>query len=193
MSNRDMSETTMALLGKLLGPEVTGRDAIHIAVVPVTAAERLRPGEHVGLVDEGTVSNDAEPWIGIVDPYLPTAVRKGQRFFLHLYPRTITSLRHEWTHPAFETAAPVATISQSDHVTKSRAWIAEHAHALGLSDDVLMENAADWLRYEDHIIQQGSERWRDTFNPTEFWHHYEIVTGEVVPQDKKHSFYCCTC
>ena len=31
------------------------------------------------------------------------------------------------------------------------------------------------------------------FDPTEFWHHYEVVTGTVVEADKKRSFYCCTC
>jgi len=86
-------------VGKLIEGEAE-RDAIHIAVVPVTAGTKLYPGQHVGLIrgkaDIGTTS------LGIVDPYLKSPVYDGQKFWLFLYPGTITSLRHMWTHPHFE-------------------------------------------------------------------------------------------
>ena len=37
-------------LGQLIEDGDRRRDAIHVAVAPVTAAERLAPGQHVGLV-----------------------------------------------------------------------------------------------------------------------------------------------
>src|SRR6218665_2596069 len=40
-------------LGRLIEDGDRRRDAIHIAVAPVTAAERLTPGAPVGVVDEG--------------------------------------------------------------------------------------------------------------------------------------------
>ncbi len=83
------------------------RDAIHIAVAPVTAAERLAPGQHVGLVRDGSLElvGPCDRAIGIVDPFLPEAVEPGRRFWLFLYPGTVTGLRHVWTHPAFAAAA----------------------------------------------------------------------------------------
>jgi hypothetical protein len=83
------------------------RDAIHVAVAAVTAAVRLVAGQHVGLVQEANLElvGPCDRNIGIVDPFLPGAVEPGQRFWLVLYPGTITGLRHVWTHPVFQAAA----------------------------------------------------------------------------------------
>lgn len=86
-------------VGNLIDTNDARRDAIHVAVAPVEAAEDLLPGQHVGLV-AGRASAEAES-IGVVDPFLTSPVLKGQRFWLFLYPNTVTSLRHVWTHPAF--------------------------------------------------------------------------------------------
>ena len=94
-------------LGQLIEDGDRRRDAIHIAVAPVTAAGRLAPGQHVGLVEEGNpeLVGPCGRNIGIVDPFRTAEVEPGQRFWLFLYPGTITGLRHVWTHPAFTAAA----------------------------------------------------------------------------------------
>lgn len=94
-------------LGRLIDDGDRRRDAIHIAVAPVTAAQRLAPGRHVGLVraDDLELVGPCDNPIGIVDPFLAADVEPGQRFWLFLYPGTITALRHVWTHPAFTAAA----------------------------------------------------------------------------------------
>lgn len=92
-------------LGKLITGNV-GRDAIHVAIAPVTAGEDLRPGERVGFV-AGCTSVVYSMWagaVGIVDPFLTQLVKKGERFWLCLFPGTVTSLRHQWTHPSFPPA-----------------------------------------------------------------------------------------
>jgi len=92
------AQTTM---GQLID-EHARRDAIHFAVAPVIAAHMLAPGVHVGLNPDGTASQTAEYCIGIVDPFLRAIVPKGGRFWLILYPNTITGLRHVWEHEAFK-------------------------------------------------------------------------------------------
>lgn len=72
-------------LGRLLPDGTAGRDAVHVAVLPMLAVRVMQPGEH--LAD------------GIVDPYLRNPVLPGQWFYLCLFPGTVTSLRHVWTHP----------------------------------------------------------------------------------------------
>src|SRR5262245_29880092 len=99
-----MAEQCTPNLGHLCGPDAR-RDAVHVAVAPVLAAQVLRPGEHVGFVDGSRVGSALNP-IGVVDPFLTGAVQPGERFWLFLYPNAVTSLRHVWTHPAFTPKPP---------------------------------------------------------------------------------------
>lgn len=77
------------------------RDAVHIAIVPVIAGEKLFPGQDVGIIDGGLVGRCTKP-IGIVDPFLKQSVQRNERCWLLLYPGSITSIRHDWTHHAFD-------------------------------------------------------------------------------------------
>ena len=102
-------------LGRLITDGDRRRDAVHVAVAPVTAAERLTPGQQVGFVHPGDTElvGPAENPIGVVDPFLREDVQPGQRFWLFLYPNTVTSLRHVWTHPAFAPKVPTVTARAS--------------------------------------------------------------------------------
>lgn len=113
--NRTVSTDALETLGMVhFKPEA--RDAIHLAVEPIEAGEDLKPGEHIGIihqVDGLIVKNVAVSryehrdikLLGIVDPFLPEeGVKKGQSFWLVVYPRQISSLRHVWEHPDFPAA-----------------------------------------------------------------------------------------
>lgn len=81
-----MSDTLQ--LGKVIEPgREVGRDAIHVAVYPMLAVREMRPGERLQN--------------GIVDPFLKESVLPGQRFWMLLFPNTVASLRHVWSHPNF--------------------------------------------------------------------------------------------
>ena len=186
-----MKDETMEKLGTILtGGEQ--RDAVHVAVAPGIAAMLLRPGEHVGFVNNGDLElfgpkgcvGCSQP-VGIVDPFLTKVVQPGQRFFVFLYPRTITSMRHEWTHPAF---TPPPQQVADDVVRASLTWFDGFAKK-HLDDngneyqvDDLIESGKNFLRNEgDIIIQRGDSTLRDETPAREFWHHFAIVTGIKVP------------
>ena len=120
----------MDTIGKMIDAN-SKRDAIHVAIAPVMATERLAPGQHVGLV-HGTTDRvkAAGPHIGIVDPFLAGPVFALEWFYLFLYPNTVTSLRHEWTHPAFaedkQTAPPASRLV--DAKKDAEAWLRAYAH-----------------------------------------------------------------
>lgn len=185
-------------LGQLIG-EGEKRDAIHVAIAPVVAAEPLAPGDHIGFVqgEEGNerVQRRLSGALGIVDPFLTSRVMPGERFYMFLYPQSITALRHEWTHPIFDAfAVALAAKPNAVHMSESETWLRAHADRLDLTYNAMMGHAERWLAEDEHTVQHGFDNWRDDFgDPIEFWHHYEIVTGTVVPQERKRSFYCCTC
>ena len=102
------------------------RDAIHLAVEPVKASCRLRPGERIGIIDgyaypvgyryipqkdDVSPSEDGVnrvgftrvnvPYQGIVDPFLTTDVREGESFWFVMKPREVRSLRHVWEAEGF--------------------------------------------------------------------------------------------
>ena len=95
-----MNHREMPQLGSLIPHHENRRDAVHVAIAPVTAAESLAPGDHVGFLGQ-QVGKTSDELIGIVDPFLPRPVASGERFWLVLYPNTITDMRHVWSHPAF--------------------------------------------------------------------------------------------
>jgi hypothetical protein len=90
-------------IGKLLEKSDIRRDAIHIAVIPVTIGYPMEPGTKVFYVKStGEVfpnADEDQKAIGIIDPYLSKPLEVGDRAYLFLYPDTITSLRHVWKHP----------------------------------------------------------------------------------------------
>lgn len=104
-------------VGKLCGSDAH-RDAIHVAIAPVYASENLPVGAHValcpGTTDQVYEVTDIDEAIGIIDPFLSGGVRRGDRCWLFLYPGTITSLRHVWSHPAFKVRVPTAQLVESE-------------------------------------------------------------------------------
>lgn len=74
-------------LGSIITDPHAGRDAVHIAIIPMIATRTLQPGERLRN--------------GVVDPFLTAPIAPGERYYLCLFPHSVTSLRHVWQNPAF--------------------------------------------------------------------------------------------
>jgi len=182
-------------LGKIiLDSEYRPRDAVHIAIAPVSADTDLWPGTRLKLVtgttDRVEQTNIAADVVGIADPFLPLkAIKSGQKFWLYLLPGSISSLRHDWTHPAFLDIPlglkPSASLSES--------WLRVFAECeAGISYQELMDGAKAYLENEEYLIDEG--KWEGfSFNTVEFWKHYERVTGVHKPDDMYGHFFSCAC
>lgn len=174
--NRSVTTDALATLGTII--ETGGRDAIHLAVNPTVAAEKLYPGQDVGV--DGTRNSP----VGIVDPFLKAPVQPGEMFWLVVYPRQINSLRHVWTHPAF----PDEKYAGSS-VKKSEKWLRDFvASSECPSYDEVMTVATystgDSLCFGDRA--SGNI-------PPEFWDHYEVVTGKTKPTNQRATYFSCAC
>jgi hypothetical protein len=193
-------------IGKLITEPNPQRDAIHVAVAPVVAAHNLNPGTHVSLDENGRAVMDGL-CLGIVDPFLKGTVLAGERFWLFLYPGTITTLRHHWEHPAFVEPAEPAV----DKVAESHKWLDEFASTFARSYyDATEEPRERSIITGDELLNamkdvvHGRGWGRITLNydtperaytwAPEMWRHYEIITGEKVPAEtKKESVFSCAC
>jgi hypothetical protein len=184
VSNRKVSTDALETLGQLID-DTQKRDAIHLAVEPTIAGERLFPGQSVGIVD-GKATARAEP-LGIVDPFLTKPVFPDQRFWLVLFPRMVTSLRHVWSHPAFPDEGATGTTGYAT----SLEWLENFASGPGLSLHEIVKAAVEYLDCGTYLIEGG--RWEGMGVPNEFWTHFEIVTGRKVREDERGSFFSCSC
>lgn len=174
-------------LGTIL-EEDAGRDAIHIAVFAAIAGERLGPGSPVKLKDGAAFAASDHP-LGVVDPFLPGPIFGGDRFWMFLMPRTITGLRHVWTHPEFEEEgdAPRAAGKEA-----SEAWLRNFADTNDCpSYETLIAEAIDpQHRWDDEYLHFDG---RDAHGeiPDEFWNHVEIVSGKKI--SRRPRYFSCSC
>ena len=182
-------------IGKLIEPGQQ-RDAIHIAIAPVVANMRLDPGDDVGFVHpdntELVSKGDGIRTIGVIDPFLQDTVKPGERCWMFLYPNTITSLRHDWSHLAF--GQGISKPTESEDKAYSERWLRDYAARVSHYDtpDVayreLLSNAQ-----RNHIFYHGSDLcgYSDLEQPKELFRHLEVVLGRKLD---RHAFtYSCSC
>lgn len=184
MSKEQVNRDTTATIGTKITVN-EGRDAIHVAVEPVVAAERLIPGQHIGLTDLGLASQRVPRFIGIVDPFLNEFVSEGDRFWMFVYPRTITSLRHVWTHPDIPNPERRTTNQESMEL------IDKMASVVGITGEAMIAHATDYLDRGSHVV--GGSEMEGHYVPDEFWDQYELVAKRKVSEDERGNFFSCSC
>jgi len=169
------------------------KDAIHVAILPVIVGPDLcvypgRPAkvssfnEEAGLFELGEIGKN----IGIINPFMGGRADSGDRIYIFLYPNTVTSLRHDWEFEGLET---IRKIGQPT-LDGSKLYIENLAENLDMSYEDLMDAAEDFIDYGNYCNVGINE---DASLPDEFWAHYELISGRIVPADKRYSFFSCSC
>jgi hypothetical protein len=204
----------LATLG-MIHTQQEKRDAIHLGVEPIEAGCDLKPGQHVGIGHDGKAYNYAqtgEDWktVGIVDPFIIKrgGIKKGEHFWLIVYPRQITSLRHVWEHPDFPASGeteqvrePQATEEQLHQMkllvreegAVAKQTIMDIADRLGVEYDDLMAHAKVHAADGWHYWSEGGRFEGRSIDPDIFWPAYEIVTGQKVDNENQGNFLSCSC
>jgi hypothetical protein len=189
----------VATMGGVLPDDASGRDAVHVAVFSAISGVRLFPGQDVGAVSDGEGGDVAVgplgvPLIGIVDPFLKAPVIPGERFWVFLYPRTITALSHRWSHPAFEDtklsyAPPSAKLESDLWLTKFCAEYDDKNY--GFSMRATLEKIFDGQYDDDEYLTVYGTDEKGAI-PYEVWHHASVVFGKPVPL-RKPTYFSCSC
>ena len=181
------------------------RDAIHIATAAVFATEDLNPGDHVGFVtkDNDKMGRSEIAPLGIVDPFLPKPVKKGERFWVFLYPGTIQSLRHNWSHPSFDVRQQlIRAIEETPAKKRMKAFAAslpEYAYSYDSEDErhdpisfeMLIDRATAFVNGGEYWSEGGRFEGQGLYD--EFWDDFEELTGLKVPEGDRYSFFGCSC
>ncbi len=106
---------------------------------------------------------------------------------MFLLPGTITSLRHDWTHPAFPAFpgphVPIVKTQQDE----AEEWLRGFAERARLHYFEMLDAATRFLESggDDVFVQYGQEDARTEISQIGqqelFWKNFSIVTGVTVP------------
>lgn len=182
-------------LGSIISDK-EARDAIHLAVENVVAYNILQPGAHVGFRLNGEASEAVEKKVGIVDPFLTEPVQTGQHFWLIVYPRQISSLRHVWEHPDFPPSQDMRGVQAvpSDKEI-SEEWLRNFCNKEHLNYSLVLaaatQHMAGYGSGEEWLIVTGSDAHGEI--PAEFWDHIEHITGDECRPEDRAIYFSCSC
>lgn len=190
MSNKHKVQNDATTTLGTIHSDIQGLDAIHCAVYQTTAGEILLPGQHIGIKDNKAYSTDVK-LVGIADPFLKKPIKEGEMFWLIVYPRQITSLRHVWSHPDFpEEEVKAAVVGKEKSIVIAERVIQQAADYLGLSYQELMDGANDYVEDEEYMYMGSNEDYYD-LDMESFWNAYETLTGKSPAY--KGGFFSCSC
>jgi hypothetical protein len=98
--DRSVATDALEVMGRPIPDDLhVGRDAVHLGTFTATCAEKVYPGTHVAALTANTVDPKGAKKVGIVDPFLNLPVNPGKKFLVLMYPRSLASLNHVWSHP----------------------------------------------------------------------------------------------
>jgi len=209
----------VATMGGLLPDDAGGRDAVHVAVFSAVSDNVVTPGEDVSVVGQKGADvevslphpDGSEP-VGIVDPFIQNQrINPGKRFWVYLYPRTITGLSHQWKHPAFPDNTDGVYVTPAAQIS-ARQWLENYLMKdLRIPLNKILEaaeNPGKYIKYGtpgdgwadgddyyticidgDYFHVGGTDAHGDV--PSEFWEKVEAVLGHKIK--KKPEYFSCSC
>lgn len=219
MTMRKPYSDATALLGKILNGLDARRDAVHLACEPITntTSTAWYSGQMLARLPSGQfrAAREGDTVIGIVDPFLAAmsndeyaSVSPGDQCFIILLPGAITSLRHVWEHPDFDSAV-VETSSEATNTSateseealeisearKSEEWLRDYADEHGVDYHEMMAAAKghilrpnDWSNY----VTGGAEA-EGAYTGEDFWNHIGKVLGITVMESQYGNIISCSC
>lgn len=195
-----MAKDAVATMGTILADDVGGRDAVHVAVIAVRAHRMLVPGSRVGAVmKDGEYVSADQDHVGIVDPFLQCNAERHDRFWLYLYPRTITGLAHHWTHPKFGDEG--GTYATPASRLEAESWVRGYLKRIegpSYEDIIRLVTEGNFYDegkyfglsiYEECLQVTGSDASGSI--DSGLWDRLELITGKKIKH--RPTYFTCSC
>lgn len=181
-----------AKLGQLID-ESAQRDAIHVAIIPLVAGERLYRGSRIRLkfgTSDVALDGEYSESFGIVDPFLAKyCVEKGEMFYGVLNPGTVTGMRHHWQHPLFEESPKQASNEHEE-------WLRNFAEEWNFDYDTLIDEATSNMSGR-YVVARGVDLHSRSDLGEDydlFWFHLEkMLNIEYSESHKSGLIWSCSC
>jgi hypothetical protein len=194
---RSVATDALEVLGTIIPPEKeVGRDAIHLATLCVTSDVTVYPSQHVGI--NGAKAHPNFKHVGIVDPFLKMPIMPGEKFLVVIYPRTIESLRHVWSHPDIPEEGIAVTSSKTTIPTIEDLIAA--LDKLGRTQDPPVDGETLYTAMytgEEYIHFSGTDAHGRIDIPNELWEMYDIIhTGRSALDPREGGdgiYFSCSC
>lgn len=127
------------LLGKT--PDEAGiKDAVHVAIVSVRAAEHIARGQRFKLNEFNEAVADKKGF-AVVDPFRKSDVTRGDVFWGLLDQREVPNVRHVWEHPEIKEFTPTREPQKNK-------YLSECAEKLKVSYTELMSSISQMVNDE---------------------------------------------
>lgn len=173
LSSKKLWADAQKTIGQLLPPEAK-RDALHFPVEPVICGNsHLAPGMLI-TVEEGKAFevDSRDKAIGIVDPFYPGIIDRGQRFWCFLLPGQVAALIHTWEHPLLD----------------SRDFFEKLARSLGSTADEMIADI------EEGYFCANTTDIQDKALQEQILDAYEALTGKILSRKQRDAVhFSCGC
>jgi hypothetical protein len=111
--------------------DIAIKDAIHVAIVSVRAAQLIEPGQRCGLNQYNEAVPDSKG-PGVANPFAKQRYVRGEVLWLLMDQKEIPNVQHMWAHPTIAFDAPTRLV-------KGNSTIEHYANAFGVTYEQLME------------------------------------------------------
>jgi len=193
-------------LGEFLNhaEEMPGRDAIHVAILPLIAGAEIYRGSAVklkyGTTNVGLTGEYSEKYtggvykpgcaIGIADPFIPDYyIEEGRIFYCLLYPKTITGLEHHWNHPAIDQAHKLLEGQSEEYI-----WLQQFAEKYNIQFDEMVKASVNKGYITASGVDVHGKSSLDEGEYEKFWECIEAHVGKKFKEEHRDEVgWSCSC
>ena len=155
--------------------ELGVKDAVHVAIVSVRAAERIELGARCSLNKYNEAVNDSKG-PGIADPFRKEEILTGVNFLMLMNPDEVDNVQHYWEHKKLKFEAPTREI-EYDYTLSQTAKLYKVTYQELMEAATLVLNNDQSTEYSGTLTEEELDAINENFDRYDFWTSYAAEVG----------------